>query len=142
MNVICVLATEHKKSETIYLEAVRGASRAEFPLPMTRNFRPGSSELSTRLKSEYRRNSMSLTENVMAELAAGTGGTYFHNSNDLNGGFERLAAAPEYLYMLEFSIADRKQDGRYHPLKVKVNQDGLSVQSRRGYFAPKPSRKK
>ena len=82
---------------------------------------------------------MSLSENVMAELTAGTGGTYFHNSNDLNGGFERLAAAPEYLYMLEFSIADRKPNGRYHRLKVKVNQEGLSVQSRRGYFAPKPA---
>lgn len=104
--------------------------------------RGGSSELSTRLKSEYRRNSMSLSENVMAELTAGTGGTYFHNSNDLNGGFERLAAAPEYLYMLEFSIADRKPNGRYHRLKVKVNQEGLSVQARRGYFSPKPSKKK
>ena len=85
---------------------------------------------------------MSLSENVMAELTAGTGGTYFHNSNDLNGGFEQLAAAPEYLYLLEFSIADRKPDGRYHRLKVKVDQEGLSVQSRRGYFAPKPAKKK
>jgi VWFA-related protein len=33
------------------------------------------------LKSEYRRSSMSSNENVMAELADGTGGTYFHNSN-------------------------------------------------------------
>ena len=103
--------------------------------------RGGSSALSTRVKSEYRRDSMSLNEGVMASLAAGTGGTYFHNSNDLNGGFERLAAAPEYLYMLEFSIADRTQDGRYHRLKVKVNHDGASVQSRRGYFAPKASKK-
>ena len=55
------------------------------------------------LKSEYRRSSMSSNENVMAELADGTGGTYFHNSNDLEGGFKRLAAAPEYLYLLEFS---------------------------------------
>jgi VWFA-related protein len=47
----------------------------------------GPSEFSTRLKSEHRRNSMSLNENVMDELAAATGGTYFHNSNDLEGGF-------------------------------------------------------
>jgi hypothetical protein len=40
---------------------------------------------------------MSLNENIMAELAAATGGTYFHNSNDLEGGFRRLTAAPEYL---------------------------------------------
>ncbi len=104
--------------------------------------RGGSSSFSTRLKSEYRRNSVSLNENVMAELAAGTGGTYFHNSNDLEAGFERLTAAPEYLYLLEFSAGNVKQNGSYHRLKVKVNQDGLTLQSRKGYFAPKPPRKK
>ena len=94
------------------------------------------------LKSEYRRNSMSLNEDVMAELAHGTGGTYFHNSNDLEGGFKQLTAAPEYLYVLEFSIRDVKQDGRYHRLKVKTDQKGLIVQSRDGYFAPNPPKKK
>ena len=101
----------------------------------------GTSEFSTRLKSEYRRNSMSLNENVMAELAAATGGTYFHNSNDLEGGFRRLTAAPEYLYLLEFSAGNVKQKGSYHRLKVKLNSDGLTVQSRKGYFAPKPPKK-
>ena len=94
------------------------------------------------LKSEYRRNTMSLNENVMAELAHGTGGNYFHNSNDLEGGFKQLTAAPEYLYMLEFSIKDVKQDGRYHRLKVKTDQKGLILQSRDGYFAPNPPKKK
>ena len=40
---------------------------------------------------------------VMAEVAANTGGRFFENSNDLRGGFERLAAAPEYVYVLGFS---------------------------------------
>ena len=77
------------------------------------------------LKTEYRRNSMSLNENVMAELAYGTGGSYFHNSNDLEGGFKRLTTAPEYLYLLEFSIKNVKKNGSYHRLKVTVEQDGL-----------------
>jgi VWFA-related protein len=106
------------------------------------NERGGYSPFSTRLKSENRRNSMSLNENIMAELAAATGGTYFHNSNDLEGGFKRLAEAPEYLYLLAFSIGDMKQNGSYHRLKVKVDQDGLTVQSRRGYFVPNASKKK
>jgi VWFA-related protein len=71
-----------------------------------------------------------------------TGGTYFHNSDDLEGGFKRLTAAPEYVYLLEFSIGNIKQDGRYHRLKVKVDQDRLTVQSRQGYFAPKRPKKK
>lgn len=93
-------------------------------------------------KSEFHANSMSRDENVMAELADGTGGTYFHNSNDLAGGFQKLTLAPEYLYLLEFSPQDTKQDGAYHKLKVKVAQDGLKLQARRGYFAPKATKKK
>ena len=80
---------------------------------------------------------MALNEDVMAELADGSGGTYFHNSNDLEEGFQRLAAAPEYVYLLEISLENVKQDGTYHRLKVKLDKDGLKVQARRGYFAPK-----
>jgi VWFA-related protein len=118
-------------------------ARGLYVSEMDASDRGGGSSFATRLKSEYRRNSMSLVENVMAELAAGTGGTYFHNSNDLQGGFRRLTAGPEYTYLLEFSIGDVKPNGRYHRLKVKVDQRGSTVQARRGYFAPKaPKRKK
>jgi len=92
---------------------------------------------SERTASEYKGYSMALNEDVMAELAAGTGGTYFHNSNDLEGGLRSLAAVPEYVYLLEMSLDRVKQDGTYHSLKVKVDQNGLKVDARRGYFAPK-----
>lgn len=93
-------------------------------------------------KSNYKRQSMSSDEDVMAELADGTGGSYFHNSNDLAGGFEKLTLAPEYLYLLEFSPHDTKQDGSYHKLKITVDQAGLKLRGRHGYFAPKPEKKK
>jgi len=32
-----------------------------------------------------------------------------------------------------------KQDGSYHPLKVKVKDEGLKVEARRGYFAIRPA---
>jgi VWFA-related protein len=85
---------------------------------------------------------MLLNEDIMAELADGTGGTYFHNSNDLQGGFQTLTEVPEYVYLLELSLQNVKQDGAYHLLKVKVDQDGLKLQARRGYFAPKPAKSK
>ena len=78
----------------------------------------------------------------MAELADGTGGTYFHNSNDLQGGLQKLMTAPAYVYVIELSLANVKMDGTYHPLDVKVNRKGLNLQARRGYFAPQPARKK
>ena len=96
----------------------------------------------TRAKSQYRGDSMLLSEEIMAELADGTGGKFFHNSNDLEGGFQALTAVPEYVYLLELSLRDVKQDGAYHFLKVKVDQNGLNLQARRGYFAPRPEKSK
>lgn len=86
--------------------------------------------------------SMREKEDVMAELADGTGGTYFHNSNDLERGLKALAAGPEYLYLLEFSLQGVKPNGSYHPLRVEVARSGLKLQARRGYFAPLPPNKK
>src|ERR1700676_131126 len=92
--------------------------------------------------SQYHSDTMNLDEDVMAELADGTGGTYFHNSNDLEGGFKGLTQAPEYVYLLEFSLEKVKPDGTYHHLKVKINNGGLKLQARRGYFAPAPLKNK
>ena len=92
--------------------------------------------------SQYRSMTMNLSEDVMAELADGTGGTFFHNSNDLGEGFRNLAEAPEFVYLPEMSLQGVKPNGGYHRLNVKVDQTGLKLQARRGYIAPKPAMKK
>jgi VWFA-related protein len=93
-------------------------------------------------QSETRRNSMSSEENPLAEFADGTGGTFFHNRNDLDAGFQRLIETPEYVCLLEFSLDNAKPDGRYHRLKVSVDHEGLQLDFRQGYFMPKPEKKK
>jgi VWFA-related protein len=98
-------------------------------------------DLMTEQHAQHHSEEMQLDEDIMAELADGTGGTYFHNSNDLGGGFKNLTQAPEYLYLLEFSLEKVKPDGTYHRLKVKLDQSGLKLQARRGYFAPAKSKK-
>jgi len=76
--------------------------------------------------------------NILAELAAGTGGTFYQNSNDLDEGFRRLAAAPEYIYLLGFSPQNLKLDGSFHSLKVTLkNGGGVTIQARHGYYAPR-----
>jgi VWFA-related protein len=76
--------------------------------------------------------------NILAELAAGTGGTFYQNSNDLDEGFRRLAAAPEYVYLLGFSPQNLKLDGSFHSLRVALkNAGGVTIQARHGYYAPK-----
>jgi VWFA-related protein len=75
---------------------------------------------------------------VLAEVAQGTGGEFFHNNNDLNAGFGALAGSPVY-YILAFAPSDAKPDGKFHALKVELAEKGkgLSVQARRGYFVAK-----
>ena len=89
---------------------------------------------------DYRQNEMGAEENSMGELADATGGTFFHNNNDLEAGFAKLLEVPETLYMLELPLDGVKPDGAYHGLSVKIDRADLHVQARRGYFAPIKSR--
>jgi VWFA-related protein len=75
---------------------------------------------------------------LLAQLAEDTGGEFFHNTNDLDAGFAKVATTPEVYYSLAFSPQNLKYDGSLHRLKVQlVNNLKLSVLARRGYFAPK-----
>jgi hypothetical protein len=87
-------------------------------------------------KARARLNQQLEQSSVLAGFAYGTGGTFFHNSNDLLGGL-RLATPPEVRYVLGFAPSDLKQDGRYHPLEVKLTgNQKYSIQARHGYYAP------
>lgn len=91
-------------------------------------------------KSQMIQDSTERAEDVLGELAADTGGVFFHNSNDLDDGFRKVGALPDVYYVLGFSPQNLKTDGRFHSLKVKLlNMGYLSVQARQGYYAPKKS---
>jgi hypothetical protein len=76
--------------------------------------------------------------NVLEEMADGTGGAYFHNNNDLQGGFQVLASAPAYSYLLGFSPLKSTYDGKYHNIKVTLTaKQKYEIQARRGYYMPK-----
>ncbi len=75
--------------------------------------------------------------NVLSVFADGTGGTFFHNNNNLMEGLRRTASAPEFVYQLGFSPENLQENGKYHEIKVKiVGIDKVTVSARRGYFAP------
>jgi VWFA-related protein len=92
----------------------------------------------TRMKAQYAQSAATMGADVMAEMASGTGGTFIQNTNDFDGGFRRLATAPEYIYMIGFAPDNLKPDGSFHALKVKLSSgEKLSLQARHGYFAPR-----
>jgi VWFA-related protein len=73
---------------------------------------------------------------VMQEFASGTGGLFFHNSNDLVGGFSQLAAVPETTYLIAIRPAEGAA-GKYHKLNVRLTAKSSDyVQTRPGYFVP------
>jgi hypothetical protein len=90
------------------------------------------------LKSQYQAHSATDEADTLAAFADGTGGTFFHNNNNFDEGFKRVAEAPEYSYALGFAPQNLKLDGTFHMLKVTLkNPQNLGVQARRGYFAPR-----
>ena len=89
-------------------------------------------------KNTYRSAEQFESQFALDDFAAGTGGTFFHNSNDLKGGLLRAGAAPEVSYVLGFSPQNQKMDGTYHVLKVKLTgKQKYSIQARKGYYAPR-----
>jgi len=91
-------------------------------------------------KEQIIQDGIARAEDVLYDLAADTGGQFFHNSNDLDKGFRQVGTLSEVSYVLAFSPRNLKFDGRYHKLKVSlVNPKGFTLQARHGYFAPKAS---
>jgi VWFA-related protein len=77
---------------------------------------------------------------IMDELSSGTGGIFFKGNNDMEGSLARIAATPEYLYVLAFTPQDLKLDGSYHKLKVTLtNPKAMNLQARKGYYSAKYS---
>jgi hypothetical protein len=90
-----------------------------------------------RTKQTLLRESEAQQEALLSEIAADTGGTYFHNNNDLAEGFRRISTTPEVYYLLGFQPQNLKLDGSFHGLKVAIeSKAGYSIEARRGYYAP------
>ncbi len=89
-------------------------------------------------KATYRMAEESELQFVLMDMAYGTGGTFFHNSNDLEGGLKLAGGVPEISYVLGYSPQNQKIDGKYHVIKVTLAQkQKYAIQARRGYYAPK-----
>ena len=75
---------------------------------------------------------------LLAALADGTGGTFFQHNNDFDEGFRKVAETPAYSYVLGFAPQNLKLDGSFHALAITLkNPQKLTLQARRGYYAPK-----
>ena len=81
--------------------------------------------------------SASTNQQILYQLAEGTGGFVIVNTNDLLAGLEKIAREQTQYYVLGYTPAI-SPEGRCHALKVKVDRGGTIVRSRSGYCNVRP----
>ncbi len=69
-------------------------------------------------------------------LAADTGGFSVRNTNDLDAGLQRIGREASSYYLLGYSPSNKRADGNFRRIEVKVSRPGLTVRARKGYYAP------
>ncbi len=76
-------------------------------------------------------------QQILYELAEGTGGFVIANSNDLLGGMQRIANDQSQYYVLSYTPPE-SPEGSCHTLRVKVERAGTQVRARSGYCNVRP----
>jgi VWFA-related protein len=82
--------------------------------------------------------SASTNQQLLYELATGTGGFPILNTNDLLAGLQKIAREQDEYYLLGYAPSD-SPEGSCHTLNVKVDRGGTNVRARSGYCNVKPA---
>lgn len=99
---------------------------------------PRDSYRTTGPKLSYRVEAQAAQQDILRDFAYGTGGTYFHDRNDLDVALREAIAAPPVSYLLGFSPQNLKLNGAFHTIKVRLaSKNSFEIQARRGYYAPR-----
>ena len=77
-------------------------------------------------------------QQVLYQLADGTGGFVILNTNDLLGGLDRIAKDQNQYYLLGYKPG-ASEEGSCHTLRVKVDRGGTTVRARSGYCNARPA---
>jgi VWFA-related protein len=72
---------------------------------------------------------------AMAQLAAATGGLYFHDNNNLLAGLQRAFDDGRERYMIAYSPSNDSANGKYRKIRVEVKDKNLRVHAKAGYWA-------
>ena len=72
----------------------------------------------------------------LSGLAEATGGFSIINTSNFDDAFSRVVRENSTYYVLGFSTATSRTDGRFHSVEIRVKRPGLTVRSRGGYLAP------
>ena len=74
---------------------------------------------------------------TLASLATDTGGRTFYDLNDFTPAFTEVQRENSSYYLMGYTPTNTRSDGRFRHIRVEVDRQGLKIQARPGYFAPK-----
>ncbi len=75
---------------------------------------------------------------TMEEVAAETGGQAYKNQNEIKDGISLAVDDEKASYTLGYYPENKKWDGKFRSLKVKLDQHDTQVRYRKGFFAVDP----
>jgi VWFA-related protein len=76
---------------------------------------------------------------TLQDLAAETGGKAYTNQNEIKDGIELAVADEDASYAIGYYPENKKWDGKFRNIKVKLDRGDAEVRYRRGYFALDPA---
>jgi VWFA-related protein len=76
---------------------------------------------------------------TMEQMAQATGGKAFVNTNGLKEAVEKAIESGSNYYTIAYTPNNRKWNGDYRKIQVKLDRPGVSLAYRRGYFADDPN---
>ncbi len=79
---------------------------------------------------------------ALEELARQTGGKDYVNQNEIKNGIALAASDEKASYSLGYYPENKKWDGKFRTIKVKINAGNGEVRHRKGYFALDPTQVK
>ena len=79
------------------------------------------------------------SQGSMREVAAETGGRAYMNQNEIRQGVALAVADNQASYLLGYYPENKRWDGKYRSIKIKVAQEDIEVRHRKGYFAIDPA---
>jgi VWFA-related protein len=89
-----------------------------------------------------RMSDVSASQETMKAVADETGGRVYINQNEVAAGVALAMDDNNASYTIGYYPEDKKWDGKYRSIKVKLARDGVQVRHRHGYFAIDPSQQK
>jgi VWFA-related protein len=81
------------------------------------------------------RRALQMTQDTLRTLSEETDGRAIVNRNTLEAGLAEMVRDSSFYYLIGYTSTQTGNDGKFHPITVKVKKSGMDVRARKGYWA-------